>query len=190
VPGGLACDCSLLSCSQSAHQISNSYQSARGLQCRSARTVEFVRIHARGLDRNCHRRLFWIGLVETNAGPTRNEKDLGSKFPEVKDSIAALGIRDAVIDRQIVALDEKGRSSFQLMQAHDIGEKRPPSCRDQIGSLPNTEIKAAAHLTVLQGMSKGIQRRYQPRLNILACIALLHAIRSLKPPKPVWQGRA
>jgi hypothetical protein len=39
-------------------------------------------------------------------------------------------------------------------------------------------------------MSKGTQRRYQPRLNILACIALFHAIRSVKPPKPVLEGRA
>jgi hypothetical protein len=42
---------------------------------------------------------------------SRNQKDLGSKFPEVKDSIAALNIQDAIIDGEIVALDEKGRSS-------------------------------------------------------------------------------
>jgi bifunctional non-homologous end joining protein LigD len=42
---------------------------------------------------------------------SRNEKDLGIKFPAVKDSIAALDIRDAIIDGEIVALDEKGRSS-------------------------------------------------------------------------------
>jgi hypothetical protein len=29
---------------------------------------------------------------------SRNEKDLGSKFPEVKDSIAALDVQDAIID--------------------------------------------------------------------------------------------
>ena len=47
---------------------------------------------------------------------SRNQKDLGSKFPEVKDSIAALDIQDAIIDGEIVALDEKGRSSFQLFK--------------------------------------------------------------------------
>ena len=57
---------------------------------------------------------------------SRNEKDLGSKFPEVKDSIAALDVQDSIIDGEIVALDEKGRSSFQLLQAFDMGEKRPP----------------------------------------------------------------
>jgi bifunctional non-homologous end joining protein LigD len=57
---------------------------------------------------------------------SRNQKDLGSKFPEVKDSIAALDVQDAIIDGEIVALDEKGRSSFQLLQSFDMGEQRPP----------------------------------------------------------------
>ena len=61
---------------------------------------------------------------------------------------------------------------------------------NHIRSLLNTEIKAAAHLTVLQSMSKGTQRRYQPRLNILGCFALLHALRSVKLLKPVSEGRA
>jgi bifunctional non-homologous end joining protein LigD len=57
---------------------------------------------------------------------SRNQKDLGSKFPEVKDSIAALDLQDAIIDGEMVALDEKGRSSFQLLQGFDMGEQRPP----------------------------------------------------------------
>jgi bifunctional non-homologous end joining protein LigD len=57
---------------------------------------------------------------------SRNQKDLGSKFPEVKDSIAGLDLQDAVIDGEIVALDEKGRSSFQLLQGFDMGQVRPP----------------------------------------------------------------
>jgi bifunctional non-homologous end joining protein LigD len=57
---------------------------------------------------------------------SRNQKDLGSKFPEVKDSIAVLDIQDVIIDGEIVALDEKGRSSFQLLQGIDMGKQRPP----------------------------------------------------------------
>ncbi|HZC35081.1 MAG TPA: non-homologous end-joining DNA ligase [Chthoniobacterales bacterium] len=57
---------------------------------------------------------------------SRNQKDLGGKFPEVMESILALDVRDAIIDGEIVALDEKGRSSFQLLQAFEMGEKRPP----------------------------------------------------------------
>jgi bifunctional non-homologous end joining protein LigD len=56
----------------------------------------------------------------------RNQKDLGVKFPEVKDSIATLDLQDAVIDGEIVALDEKGRSSFQLLQSFDMEPERPP----------------------------------------------------------------
>ena len=44
---------------------------------------------------------------------SRNEKDFGAKFPEVMDSIAELNVQDAN-DGEIVALDEKGRSSFQI----------------------------------------------------------------------------
>ena len=42
------------------------------------------------------------------------------------ESVAALDAQDAVLDGEIVALDEKGRSSFQLLQAYDIGQERPP----------------------------------------------------------------
>jgi bifunctional non-homologous end joining protein LigD len=57
---------------------------------------------------------------------SRNEKDLGKKFPEVKKSIAALDVKNAIIDGEIVALDEKGRSSFQALQGFDMGQERPP----------------------------------------------------------------
>jgi bifunctional non-homologous end joining protein LigD len=57
---------------------------------------------------------------------SRNEKDLGKKFPEVKDSIAALDVHEAMIHGEIVALDENGRSSFQLLQAFAMGQERPP----------------------------------------------------------------
>ncbi|MEO6002970.1 MAG: non-homologous end-joining DNA ligase [Opitutus sp.] len=57
---------------------------------------------------------------------SRNNKDFAVKFPEVLTAVAALDVDDAVIDGEIVALDEKGRSSFQLLQAYDLGEKRPP----------------------------------------------------------------
>lgn len=57
---------------------------------------------------------------------SRNNKDLGSMFPEVMDSIAKLKVNEAVLDGEIVALDEKGISSFQLLQAFEMGQERPP----------------------------------------------------------------
>jgi len=57
---------------------------------------------------------------------SRNQKDLGKKFSKIRDSIAALDVQDAVIDGEIVALDGKGRPSFQLLQGFDMGLVRPP----------------------------------------------------------------
>jgi bifunctional non-homologous end joining protein LigD len=59
---------------------------------------------------------------------SRNQKDLGNKFIEVRDSVAALDVRDAIIDGEIVAVDAQGRSSFQLLQGFDMGLERPRSC--------------------------------------------------------------
>jgi bifunctional non-homologous end joining protein LigD len=57
---------------------------------------------------------------------SRNEKDLGGKFPEIQNSVAALDVQNAIIDGEIVALDDRGRSSFQLLQGFDMGLGRPP----------------------------------------------------------------
>lgn len=65
---------------------------------------------------------------------SRNDKDWGRKFPEVKCAVAALSVRDAIIDGEIVALDDKGRSSFQLLQGFDMGLVRPPI----VGRVPKT----------------------------------------------------
>jgi DNA ligase D-like protein (predicted ligase) len=56
---------------------------------------------------------------------SRNQRDLGKKFPEITSSIAALDVQDAIIDGEIVALDDKGRPSFQLLQGFDMGMARP-----------------------------------------------------------------
>jgi bifunctional non-homologous end joining protein LigD len=57
---------------------------------------------------------------------SRNQKDLGKKFTNIRDSIAALDVQDAIIDGEIVALDDKGRPSFQLLQGFDMGLVRSP----------------------------------------------------------------
>ena len=61
--------------------------------------------------RNGYRAMALRGGSETRV-LSRNEKDLGSKFPEVKDSIAALDAQDAIIDGEVIALDDKGVRPF------------------------------------------------------------------------------
>lgn len=57
---------------------------------------------------------------------SRNEKELRARFPEVADAIRALDVRDCVIDGEVVALDDEGRSSFQLLQAHEMDARQAP----------------------------------------------------------------
>jgi bifunctional non-homologous end joining protein LigD len=57
---------------------------------------------------------------------SRNNKDLSGKFPEVAAAVAKLKAKEAIIDGEVVAVEESGRSSFQLLQAYDVGEARPP----------------------------------------------------------------
>lgn len=57
---------------------------------------------------------------------SRNAKDFTGKFPEIVDALKTLRCKDAVLDGEIVALDEEGRSSFQLLQARELGGERPP----------------------------------------------------------------
>jgi bifunctional non-homologous end joining protein LigD len=57
---------------------------------------------------------------------SRNGNELAGRFPEVAEAVAALPIGDCVIDGEVVALDEKGGSSFQLLQAHEMEGRHAP----------------------------------------------------------------
>ena len=59
---------------------------------------------------------------------SRTNHDLAPKFPEITEALQALRASDAIVDGEIVALDSKGRSSFQLLQAFELGQERPPLC--------------------------------------------------------------
>ena len=58
---------------------------------------------------------------------SRIQTDLGAKFPDIMQSIAELDAQDCVLDGEIVALDEKGRSSLALLQTHDLDRKKAPT---------------------------------------------------------------
>jgi bifunctional non-homologous end joining protein LigD len=48
---------------------------------------------------------------------SRNLKDISARWPELRGLGRELGARDAVLDGEIVTLDERGRPSFQLLQS-------------------------------------------------------------------------
>jgi bifunctional non-homologous end joining protein LigD len=57
---------------------------------------------------------------------SRTEKNFTTKFPEVAAALKELPGKEAVLDGEIVALDEEGRPSFQLLQAREMSGERPP----------------------------------------------------------------
>ncbi|MEY2558317.1 MAG: bifunctional non-ous end joining protein LigD [Verrucomicrobiota bacterium] len=57
---------------------------------------------------------------------SRNGNELAGRFANEASAVAALPIDDCVIDGEVVALDEKGGSSFQLLQAHEMEGRRAP----------------------------------------------------------------
>jgi bifunctional non-homologous end joining protein LigD len=57
---------------------------------------------------------------------SRNENELTKRFPEIVEAIKALPARECVIDGEVVALDEEGRSSFQLLQAREMEGRKSP----------------------------------------------------------------
>jgi bifunctional non-homologous end joining protein LigD len=57
---------------------------------------------------------------------SRNNKDFSTRFPEIHHAISQLPAPNAVVDGEIVALDSHGHSSFQTLQAYQLGEEKPP----------------------------------------------------------------
>ena len=58
---------------------------------------------------------------------SRAAKDLTPKYPQLAAALEKLPVQQAVFDGEVVAVDAKGRSSFQLLQCYNIpGAKKPP----------------------------------------------------------------
>jgi bifunctional non-homologous end joining protein LigD len=55
---------------------------------------------------------------------SRNNKPFN--YPQLTDSLKLLRANRVILDGEIVALDEKGRSSFQLLQVYKSSEQRVP----------------------------------------------------------------
>ena len=57
---------------------------------------------------------------------SRNENELARRFPEIVEAIKNLPARECVMDGEVVALDDEGRSSFQLLQALELEGRKSP----------------------------------------------------------------
>src|SRR5438552_9575788 len=57
---------------------------------------------------------------------SRNQNELGARFPEIVEAIKNLPARECFVDGEVGALDKEGRSSFQLLQAREIEGRKSP----------------------------------------------------------------
>ena len=56
---------------------------------------------------------------------SRNRINFGDDYPQLIDALKPLSVKQAIIDGEIAALDDEGKSSFQLLQSYGKA-KQPP----------------------------------------------------------------
>ncbi|MFP2909966.1 non-homologous end-joining DNA ligase, partial [Pyxidicoccus sp. 3LFB2] len=89
---------------------------------------------------------------------SRRGNDLSARFPALAEALRALDVDDAVVDGEIVALDPKGRSRFQLLQNQAGVEQRYVIFDvlwlhgEDLRALPLEERRAR-----LEGLLKGVK---------------------------------
>jgi len=71
-------------------------------------------------------RLIGVKRQEKVSLLSRNQNELSERFPEIVEAIETLPARECVIDGEVVALDDEGRSSFQLLQAREMEGRKSP----------------------------------------------------------------
>jgi bifunctional non-homologous end joining protein LigD len=59
---------------------------------------------------------------------SRNGNELRARYPDVAEAVQNLPVDECVIDGEVVALDEEGRSSFQLLQGLEMEGHKSPVC--------------------------------------------------------------
>ncbi|HZR20497.1 MAG TPA: non-homologous end-joining DNA ligase [Verrucomicrobiae bacterium] len=57
---------------------------------------------------------------------SRSGKDLAVKYPEVLTGLEKIAAKQVVFDGEVVAVDEQGRSAFQLLQSYQTAGTKPP----------------------------------------------------------------
>jgi bifunctional non-homologous end joining protein LigD len=71
-------------------------------------------------------RLIVIKVREEISLLSRNQNDLTERFPEIAEAVKSFSVDEAVLDGEVVAVDEEGRSSFQLLQAREMEARKAP----------------------------------------------------------------
>jgi bifunctional non-homologous end joining protein LigD len=56
---------------------------------------------------------------------SRNRTNFNNDYPQLVDSLRSLRANEVIIDGEITALDEKGKSSFQLLQSYATSKQTP-----------------------------------------------------------------
>src|SRR5256714_611233 len=80
---------------------------------------------------------------------SRNGNKLDKRFPEISEAVKDLPVQECVIDGEAVALDEDGRSSFQLLQALEMEGRKAP-LRFYVFDLLQLNAKSLLELPVEQ----------------------------------------
>src|SRR5690348_15461000 len=99
---------------------------------------------------------------------TRNRKEVTARYPELWPLGAALGSRRAILDGEIVALDERGRPSFEELQRR-MGLTAESEIRRQMRETPVAYL--LFDVLYLDG-SLLLSRQYAARREVLAGLAL------------------
>ncbi len=140
------------------------------------------------------------GTVELRS---RNQNLLNGDFPDVVDALKRVRCRNAVIDGEIVALDDEGRSRFQLLQNRGNGLKSAPVVyyafdimhRDGVSLIHLPLLKRRMILRVLLGQAEGHVQQSPPfdvqpaRLFAAAKEKHLEGIVAKRPDSPYEPGR-
>ena len=99
---------------------------------------------------------------------SRRGEDATRRYPELAPMAAALAGHDAVLDGEIVALDEHGRPSFQALQLR-MGLSKPETIRRRMTEVPATYV--AFDLLWLDGRSL-LTEPYETRRELLLELGL------------------
>jgi bifunctional non-homologous end joining protein LigD len=136
---------------------------------------------------------------------SRNGKDWTDRLPEIRDAAAALGVRRALLDGEVVVLDPDGRTSFQALQNVFAGAGRERLAYlvfdllhldgDDVARRPLTERKARLARLVAVA-PRGSRVRYAdhvegdgPTFLQAACERRLEGIVSKRRDLPYTAGR-